>query len=215
MRFEDRGDRPRIAGHLQRHPVARVEALREQLHLIGPRLDPARRPQPAAIDDGDLAEVAVNIQRHCSHSLPPCSATREKRWANDIDGSALAAQPGKSQGRPLRNLGLEAHRPKRPAQPAFSQRPLSQSAEPKPATGQQRSLQRAVSCPEERSCASWRERSLSRALLRVKPALGPSDRGAAQAPALAAARSLWRAPKNEASEAARVATTVTAHSWRT
>ena len=29
----------------------------------------------------------------------------ENRWANDIDGSALAAQPGKSQGRPLKSPG--------------------------------------------------------------------------------------------------------------
>src|SRR5919108_566368 len=31
--------------------------------------------------------------------------TGENRWANDIDGSALAAQPGKSQGRPLKSPG--------------------------------------------------------------------------------------------------------------
>src|SRR4051812_26275194 len=32
-------------------------------------------------------------------------AKLENRWANDIDGSALAAQPGKSQGRPLKSPG--------------------------------------------------------------------------------------------------------------
>src|SRR3954451_365488 len=31
--------------------------------------------------------------------------TWENLWANDIDGSALAAQPGKSQGRPLKRPG--------------------------------------------------------------------------------------------------------------
>jgi hypothetical protein len=30
---------------------------------------------------------------------------QENWWANDIDGSALAAQPGKSQGRPLKRPG--------------------------------------------------------------------------------------------------------------
>src|SRR4051794_14215676 len=35
----------------------------------------------------------------------------ENRWANDIDGSALAAQPGKSQGRPLKSSGSNTHRP--------------------------------------------------------------------------------------------------------
>ena len=42
MRLEDPSDRPRVAGHLQRHPVAGVEALREQLQLFGSGLDPAR-----------------------------------------------------------------------------------------------------------------------------------------------------------------------------
>jgi hypothetical protein len=34
---------------------------------------------------------------------------RELRWANDIDGFVLAAQPGQSQGRPLEIPGLSAH----------------------------------------------------------------------------------------------------------
>jgi len=48
--------------------------------------------------------------------------TRELR-ANDTDRYVLTAQPGKSQGRPLRKHGLEAHRQNRPAQHAFSQGP--------------------------------------------------------------------------------------------
>jgi hypothetical protein len=40
----------------------------------------------------------------------------EKQRANDNDRYELTAHPGKSQGRPLSMLGLEAHRPKRPAQ---------------------------------------------------------------------------------------------------
>jgi hypothetical protein len=69
MRLEDPRDRPRSTGHLQRHPVARVQALREQLQLIGSGLDPARRPQPSVLDDRHLAEVAMNIQRYRSHSI--------------------------------------------------------------------------------------------------------------------------------------------------
>jgi hypothetical protein len=124
VRLEDRGDRPRIAGHLRRAPVAAIEALREQLQRVGSRLDAARRPQSAVRDDRHLAEIAVDIECHCSHLvLLAVVDSGENRWANDIDGSALAAQPGKSQGRPLKP-GLEAHRPKRPAQPAFSRTPL-------------------------------------------------------------------------------------------
>jgi hypothetical protein len=42
VRLEDLRDRPRIARHLQRHQIARVETLREQLQRLRPRLDPAR-----------------------------------------------------------------------------------------------------------------------------------------------------------------------------
>ena len=46
-----------------------VQALREQLQRLGPRLDPARRPQPALLDDRHLAEIAMDIQRYRSHRL--------------------------------------------------------------------------------------------------------------------------------------------------
>src|SRR3954447_9694355 len=105
MRLEDRGDRPRVAGHLQRHPIARIEAPREQLKRLGPGLDAARRPHPALRDDRDLAKVAMDIQRYRSHTILLVVDAWEKRWANDIDGSALAAQPGKSQGRPMKSPG--------------------------------------------------------------------------------------------------------------
>ena len=67
MRLEDPGDRPRVARHLQRHPVTRIQALREQLQLLGTGLDPARGSQPARIDDRHLAEIAMDIQRYRSH----------------------------------------------------------------------------------------------------------------------------------------------------
>ena len=69
VRRAPRGSRrsPRVAGHLQRHPVTRIEALREQLQRVGPSLDPARRPQPALRHDRDLAEVAMNIHSDRSH----------------------------------------------------------------------------------------------------------------------------------------------------
>src|SRR4051794_32450325 len=106
MRLEDPRDRPRVARHLQCHPVTNVKALAEQLQRLRARLDPASGPQPPVFDDRDLAEVAMDIQRYRSHSLLlAVDDIGEKRWANDIDGSALAAQPGKSQGRPLKSPG--------------------------------------------------------------------------------------------------------------
>jgi hypothetical protein len=48
----------------------------------------------------------MNIQRYRSHLvLLAVGDESENRWANDIDGSALAAQPGKSQERPLKSPG--------------------------------------------------------------------------------------------------------------
>jgi hypothetical protein len=64
------------------------------------------RAQPALSDDRHLAEVAMNIQSYRSHLVLLAVVDHEEnRWANDIDGSALAAQPGKSQGRPLKSPG--------------------------------------------------------------------------------------------------------------
>jgi hypothetical protein len=56
-------------------------------------------------------------------------------WANDTDGSALAAQPGQSQEAATDSSGSNAHRRKRPAHAAFSRRPLEPSTRtviPKP-----------------------------------------------------------------------------------
>src|SRR5919204_5845335 len=105
MRLEDPRDRPRVAGHLQRDPIARIEARREQLQRLRPRRNATRRAHPALRDDRHLAEVAMDIQRYRSHSILLVVDAWEKRWANDIDGSALAAQPGKSQGRPMKSPG--------------------------------------------------------------------------------------------------------------
>jgi len=56
--------------------------------------------------------------------------------ANDTDGYALAAQSGKSQGRPPKKHGLAAHRQKRPAQLRSPREPLSRSADRKSRPGQ-------------------------------------------------------------------------------
>ena len=74
--------------------------------------------------------------------------TKENRWANDIDGSALGAHLDKSQGRPMKRAGSKPIAQKRPAQPAFSQRPLSQSPDPTGRTLRQQP-QRRFSCREK------------------------------------------------------------------
>ena len=45
VRLQDARNLPGVAGHLERHVVLPVEALREQLERLGLRLDPAARAQ--------------------------------------------------------------------------------------------------------------------------------------------------------------------------
>jgi len=75
------------------------------------------------LDDRDLTEIQVYVQRDRPHRnhLPRTRSTEwETPWANDTDGSALAAQPDKSQGRPLINPGSTRPSSKnRPAHHAF------------------------------------------------------------------------------------------------
>src|SRR5258706_2051768 len=106
MRLDDSRDLPGVAGHLERDVVVRPEALREQLERLRCRLDPAGRAHFTVLDQGDLAEVAVDVQPNCSHLILLASWNSGRTGGqNDIDGFALAAQPGKSQGRPLESSG--------------------------------------------------------------------------------------------------------------
>src|SRR5215213_2869537 len=107
--------------------------------------------QLALGDDRHLAEVAVHIQRDCSHlSLLAVGDDGENRWANDIDGSALTAQPGKSQGRPLKSPGSKPIVQTGLPNLRSPKGPSSQSAEPKPTPGRHTGLHGEVSCPEKR-----------------------------------------------------------------
>ena len=53
---------------------------------------------------------------------------------NDTYGSARAAQPGRSQGRPPTNTGSQPTQQDRPAHPASLPAPLSRTVAPKPTT---------------------------------------------------------------------------------
>ena len=167
-------DRPRVAGHLQRHPVARIEALREQLQLLGPGLDPARRSQPALLDDRDLAEVAMNIQRYCPHLVLLTVDDRAgepvgKRHRRIRARSATGQVAGAATEKP----GLEAHRPNRPAQPAFSQKaPRPSRAEPTPTAGQHRAFRAQFHAPNRSSHRVPGARA--HALLLLRACAGPA-----------------------------------------
>ena len=133
VRLDDPRDLPRVARHLQRDPIVRAQAPREQLELLRRRRDPpaqseARHPRRARPRRNPDARPTRPI------SPPPPSARstrRETRWANDTDGSALEAQPDKSQGRPPKSPGSNAHRPRTGLPNMRSpRRPLFRSPDP-------------------------------------------------------------------------------------
>ena len=82
---------------------------RVQLQGRKRRRDASARSTPAdVIEDRDLAEVAMHVHSIDLTTTPfaPLDG-QENRWANDYDGFALAAHPGKSQGRRLTRSGSQ------------------------------------------------------------------------------------------------------------
>ncbi|HYM54380.1 MAG TPA: hypothetical protein VES97_03400, partial [Solirubrobacteraceae bacterium] len=102
MPLDDPRDLPRVPSHLQRHPIIRPQTRREQLDLLRLGLDPPSKANLAILNNRDLTEIQVHIQPDSSHHTLPCTQLNKTgdAWANDTDGSALEAQPDKSQGRP-------------------------------------------------------------------------------------------------------------------
>ena len=101
--LEDPGDLPRVAGHLQRDTVARRQALGEQLHGLARARHPAAGAAAGRIDDRDLTEIAVDVQPNRSHPFGSPPRRPDRRTGGQTTKTyALAAQPGKSQGRPTK-----------------------------------------------------------------------------------------------------------------
>jgi stalled ribosome rescue protein Dom34 len=109
VRLDNARDGVRRTGRLERHLIVRPQAPREQLKLLDARPNPPRRADlTALLLDRDLAEVAVDIQRYRAHVASSQMADRGRRSGqNDTDGSVLAAQPDKSQGRPVSRSGSQ------------------------------------------------------------------------------------------------------------
>jgi len=63
VRLDQPRDLPRVARHLKRHPIIRGKAPREQLDLLWLGLDPTGRAKLTILDDRDLAEIQMHIQR--------------------------------------------------------------------------------------------------------------------------------------------------------
>ena len=148
-----------------RLPAAGDLELRRELH--GPPAtrspSPPSPPDPPARGCGRTARASPASSRAAPPSAPPrprrsrprksrdarptrspspqpprVDNGRENRRANDTDRYVLAAQPGKSQGRPPRMLGLEAHRPQTACPTCvLPERPPSRSPDRTVGRGQQ------------------------------------------------------------------------------
>jgi hypothetical protein len=71
MPLQDGDDPVGPSCRLERHGVARKQALREQLQRRYPGRDPARRPDAALLSDRDLAKVTVHVQTKPAHARLP------------------------------------------------------------------------------------------------------------------------------------------------
>ena len=102
---------PRIAGHLQRDQSrgsrlwANSSSASGRVWIDRPSATGRPRRSPPRRSRGGHPALPLSL-------ISSPSLNSGEPVANGIDGSALAAQPGKSQGRPLRKPGLEAHRAK-------------------------------------------------------------------------------------------------------
>jgi hypothetical protein len=97
-------------GRLQRNPVVRGQALREQPERRRRRLDPPSAPHPTSLRDRHLAEVTVHIQANEPHPhLLPVAQRHRRGGRNDNYGSVRTTHPGSRRGRPTPNRGPAAH----------------------------------------------------------------------------------------------------------
>ena len=112
VRLQDPRDLPRVAGHLEHHPIACAEALREQLERRRRRLDPPRRTHLARLDDRDLAEIAVDVQPNAPHPLSFLAVDQKGTGGQttQTDSCSQHTRAGRRGGH--RKVGLEAHRAK-------------------------------------------------------------------------------------------------------
>jgi len=67
VRLDDPRDREPVAARLQRHPVARGKAAREQLERLRLSLDSAGKPHLTRLGDRDFAKVAMDVERDKAH----------------------------------------------------------------------------------------------------------------------------------------------------
>src|SRR5712691_5838921 len=104
----DPGDRQRIPARLEHHLIVRAEALREQPELVGSRLDPPSTAHLTALCDGDLAEVAVHVERDETHHYLLLLGGQRRRGGQNVNyGSVLAAHPGSRRGGQLQTTGSQ------------------------------------------------------------------------------------------------------------
>ena len=96
-----------VAGGLDHHLVVLGQAAAEALEPRAGHVDPAVPAQPAVLPEHHLGEGAVDVHAdHAPHPMPSVHG-HGSGGRHDNYGSALAAQPGGSQGRPATNTSSQ------------------------------------------------------------------------------------------------------------
>jgi len=162
-----------------RRPRPRRRAASSASELIS-TLGRERIPLPSAIATSMKSRW---MSRPIDLISPPCSWLVESRWTNDIDGFGLGAQPGGSQGRPLKS---RARSPSRKAACPSCVSPESPSG-PTLGRGSDSQLPGSAFMPREAAVLPSRER---RRQLRSSPSLLHVQRKRASATDLAIARTV-------------------------
>ena len=160
MRLEDPRDLPRVAASPQAPPDHPGQGSRRTARAApaSSRSAQPSEPRPSStIATSQKSRCTSNPTALTTHLLALGSNRTGEQWANDTDGFALEAQPGKSQGRPLKSPGSNSPSRKTGLPNMRSpRRPLSRSPDPSPAGTRTTALKRHSHAPKSERVARAR-----------------------------------------------------------
>jgi hypothetical protein len=98
--------RHRVAGGLNNHLGVFAKTFGKGYHALAHEIDPPQLLHTSLINHRGLSETAMDVEPNDPHVLL-LYFVQEHEGRHDNYGSALAAQPGRSQGRSLTNSGSQ------------------------------------------------------------------------------------------------------------
>jgi len=111
VRLDDPRDLPRVPGHLKRDPILRAQAGGEQLQPLRRGRDPSARAKLTILDERDLTEIEMNVQRdRPHHHRLPHSARQDGRRG----GQTTPTDPRSRRNRTSRSGGHRKARAQTP-----------------------------------------------------------------------------------------------------